>query len=168
MVEFAGKYIYHNNKDDTPYNRICEERLALTADRYIVKVICMVIGGYASVITTIYASFYQGNKTSTISCKVPFIEAKSDTEFYLNYTLQWIILFHSCVLYFFIETTMTIFENFCLICPPLIHLEFIEAIKKYEDKNELSVKGLRTQFRNAMKQALDYERYVLNPKYTPK
>lgn len=117
----------------------------------------MSIGGHSCITMAIFVSFYRDIKTTTVACKFPFTEAKSDAEFYLNFSLQWTIFIHAILLYFGIETMMTMFENFILVAPKLIHLGFGESISVYEAK-EFAESQLRFAFRNTLIQCSDYDR----------
>lgn len=158
LAEYSGQYIYPNDRENTTYNRICSERMDITAFDMFKKVLLIAGGGFLGGFSTIYASFWMDNKTTTTAVKIPFIDEKSDEEFYLNFLLQWTIFVHACFLYFGIEITMTLFENFATVSPKLIHLELIESIKMYE-KKELSEPQLCIAFKNAIVQSLDYDRY---------
>lgn len=157
MVKCSGHYVYRNNNDDTPYNRICKTILNTNGKSYVAKCLMMNAGGYSCALSTVYASYWMGTKTSTISAKIPFIEPDSDTEFYMNYTFQWVVFAHSFLLYSGIETAMSLFENFATVAPELIQLEFTDTIDMYE-KKELSELQFRVAFRNSLVQLQDYDR----------
>lgn len=126
--------------------------------RFVIKVLMMAIGAYSCILTTFYASFWIGDRTTTTSVKFPFVDANSNTEFYLNLILQFTILFHTTFVVFGIEIAMNLFENFAAIVPKLIHLEFTESIDAYE-RNELSELQLNMAFKNTLVQCRDYDRY---------
>lgn len=159
LVDFPGQHIYRNNRENTVYNRICSDQMDITAINFIKKTALMCFGAYSCVFSASYASFWMNNKTTTTSVKFPFVDVKSDAEFYLNLTLQWLILIHATFVGFGIEVMMNLIENFAKVSPKLIHLEFTEAIVMYEQKR-LSEPQLRFAFKNALVRCLDYDRYT--------
>lgn len=160
LVEFPGHNIYQNHRKNTTYNRISSEQMDIAMKKFTIKILLMAIGGYSCILTTFYASFWIGNKTTTTAVKFPFVEEKTNAEFHLNLMLQFIILFHTTFICFGIEVTMNLFENFTAVSPKLIHLKFTESIDLYERK-ETSELQLRFAFKNALVQCLDYDRYFI-------
>lgn len=118
----------------------------------------MIIGGFTCAFSTLYASFWMGKRTTTVDVKFPFVQEKSDEEFWFNFALQWIIFINGLFLYFGIEITMNLFEDFAKISPKVIHLEFIDTMKKCEQK-ELYDEQLRITFKNGIMLVTDYQRY---------
>lgn len=160
LVEIPAHYIYHNDHEDRPYNRICSAEMDTTIVNYVKKVLLMILAGYGYAASSLYASYWKGNKTTIIAAKIPFVEEKSSAEYHLNLILMYIMFFHGSFVYLGGETTMTLFENFATVSPKLIHLELTECVAAYERK-ELSEAQLRLAFKNVSIQILDYERYFL-------
>lgn len=153
---YGGQYIYADNYEKSEYNRICSENMDTNGRNYAIKCIPMLAGGYFCGGSTILASYFMDHRTTTISSKIPFVEANTETEFYINYVIQWTIFFHSCFLYVGIETAMSLFENFAQVTPELIQLRLIDAIEAYE-KKELSEAQLCVVYKNVLMQSQDYD-----------
>ena len=159
LIDYPGQYIYPNDRENTEYNRICSDNLDISGIKFFIKIFSMCFCGYTAGFSTVYAVLCKGIQTSTTSVHFPFVEPKSNEEFYLNYTLQWIIFFHACFLYIGIEITMNLFEDFARVSPKLIHLDLTKSIKMYERK-EISEPQLRVAFKNVVVQSLDYDSYL--------
>lgn len=157
LVQFPGHYVYHNDHEKSPYNHICAEEMDISIKNFVKKVSLMLVGGYGCIFSALYASFWRDSKTTTTAVQFPYVDEISDMQFYLNLMLQSLLLYYICFLYFGIETTMSLFENFATISPKLIHLELNECITLYE-QNKCSMTELRNAFKNCVLQILDYER----------
>lgn len=117
----------------------------------------MCCGGYGYAFSTFYASFALNNKTTITACTIPFVEAKSDEEFYWNLALQMLIFYHAFFIYLGIETTMNLFENFATLSPKLIQLELTDYLTAYEQK-KLSEAEMLISFKNISIEIVDYQR----------
>lgn len=158
LVDFPGLHIYPNSQNNTAYIRICTENMDKTIQNCIKKLVLVLSGGFACVLSALYASLFLGNKTTTTQVKFPFIEDEN-MEFYLNSVLQVICVTNGFFLYTGIEVAMTIFENFATLSPKLIQNDFAHVIDIYEQK-KLTEPQLRILFKNILVQSLDYDRFV--------
>lgn len=157
VVDYPGQYIYRNERESTNHNRICSDIMDVSAWNYFKKFVLIAIGGYSYVTVPGFYSFFLDTKITTTACKIPYVEAKSDAEFWINFGFQWAVFVHTFFSYMGIETTMTIFENYTLVAPQLIHYGLDETIKKYEEK-EFTESQMRIAFRNTLHQSFDYDK----------
>lgn len=157
LVEFPTHHVYRNDRENTAYNRICSEQMDIIAIDFVKKMLLGLGGVVPCIFSTLYASFWMDNRTTTTSVKLPFVDAKSNAEFYVNLTFQFIIFWHSVFVYFGLESTMSLLENFASVSPKLLQLELTDCIASYE-RNELPELQLRAAFKNGVVQILDYER----------
>ena len=63
LVDFSGRYIYHNNHDKTEYNRICSEHMDATIKSYFVKMGTISVSFVICAFGPAYA-FYQSKRVN--------------------------------------------------------------------------------------------------------
>lgn len=160
FVGFPGQYIYQNDRRNTAYNRICSKQMDVTMSKLLIKAMLLAFGACGAVFPPIYSSFAMGVKTTTIEAKLPFINDKSMTEFYINCALELIVFFHGTLIYLGSECTTTIFENFTAVSTKLIENELLEIDSDNSEPREMSKLQLRSLFRNILLQARDFDRCV--------
>lgn len=158
---YSGLYVYPNDNENTEYNRICSEKMDICAINCFKKLALMLTGGLTCAISTVWASFYVGNRTTTTAVKFPYIDEDTEANFIWNSCLQWTIYAHAGLFYAGIEIPLTLFENFAQVSPELIHLEFKETIEMYETQ-EFSESQRYMAFRNIVLLTLDFEKLVFN------
>lgn len=158
LVEHPGLYVYFDSRENTAYNRICSMNMDKAVRNFIIKMLCICVGGFGAGFSALYASFILDNKTSTTELKIPFVDDEN-VEVLSNYFLQSMFVLMAFFVYYGIEMAMTIFESYVSVAPELIHNEFCQLIEMYEQK-QLTESQLRAAFKNALIMVLDYQRYV--------
>lgn len=94
LVNFAGRHIYRNNREDIGYNRICMEQINITIRSLTLKLILMTAGVFICGIGPIYYNIVLGIKTSITNVKIPLIDEDSNAEFLSNLVMQFIQFVH--------------------------------------------------------------------------
>lgn len=117
-------------------------------------------GAFVGIFGTLYSSFVLDVKTTTTEFKIPFIAENSTAEFALNLAMQFIVFVHGLGIYYGIECTMSIFENFTTVSAELIRNELMQMNGSNERK-KLSELQLRALLRNILLQSQDFDRYVM-------
>lgn len=100
VVDFAGRYIYHDNYERNEYNRICSSNMDRTMRRFFTKMGTICISLVICMMGPTYAYFAHGVRTTWTSDRIPFTAPNSDAEFMVNFLLQTIVFGHGFVGYF--------------------------------------------------------------------
>lgn len=134
LFDFGGKYIYHDNHDDTEYNRVCSAQLDLTIKNFLTKMGIIFAPFIVAVIGPVYAYFFKNMKVTTIEAHIPFCESQSNTEFFLNILWQIIVGTYGGQMYVGLEVFLSLYEDINALAPKLIKLDFDSAIQQYKEK----------------------------------
>lgn len=132
-LDFGGRYIYRDSRENTEYNRICSKYVDITVRRYIIKMTAIFISYLFAVFGPLQAYFIDGIKSTTIEARIPFCETKSNAEFMGNFLLQTGLAAHGIFGYIGMEVFLSLFENVVSITPQLIGSELDDIIQQYED-----------------------------------
>lgn len=108
LVTFAAKYIYADNHGRTEHDQICSQQIDATMKNFGITVTAMTCGSLVAVFGPIFFYFTEGNKSTTIEVKVPFLDDNQNDEYLINMLLQSIVYFHGFFIYFGIEVAMSI------------------------------------------------------------
>lgn len=157
ITDFAGRYIYHDNYENTEYNRICSAAMDSTIREFAIKMGIIYISMICAFIGPTHAYIVYGIKTSWTSERIPFTAPNSDDEFMINILLQTIIFVHAIWAYFALEVACTIFANVVNVTPRLCVSELACTIQQYND-NEISQLELRFKIKNFVKSTCDTDR----------
>lgn len=159
LVEFGGRYIYHNHHDDINYQRICSKHMDKSIKQFLIKISMIFTGYTAAVMGPIYAFMVYGIRTTTIEAVVPFTEEKSWGEFTVNSILQMVNATHGGFIYLGIEVVMDIFSNIITILPHLTKLKLKKIMLDYTE-NRMTPSQLRFAVKDVVKQCNDANEYV--------
>lgn len=132
-LDFGGRYIYHDSRENTEYNRICSQHIDITVRRYIIKMAAIFISYLFAIVGPLKAYFIDGIKSTTIEARIPFCETKSNAEFMGNFLLQTGLASHGIFAYIGMEVYLSLFENVVSITPQLIEIELVNTMQLYED-----------------------------------
>lgn len=157
VIDFAGRYIYHNNHENTEYNRICSTAMDSTIREFAIKMGIIYISMVGAFIGPTHAYIVYGIKTSWTSERIPFTAPNSDEEFMINILLQTIIFVHAIWAYFALEVACTLFANVVNVAPRLSTNDLALAIQQYEDKKDSQLE-LRCKMRNFVKSTCDTDK----------
>lgn len=131
LLDFPGRNIFRNDRENTEYNRICSRATDAMIRNFVARLIILSIGGTTAEFGPAYVLIDQGVKTTTTKVKFPIIVENSDTKFLLNIILQFTIFIHRFLIYVGIEITMLIFGNVATVTPKLIGYDFRRSIDEY-------------------------------------
>ena len=157
LIDFGGKYIYHDSNEKTEYNEICSDHMDITMRRYIQKMLAMYIGYLFAMIGPVHAYFTQGVLATTIEARIPLTEPKSNAEFMFNFSLQSAFGFHGGLCYIGMECALSILENVVTITPKLIESNLVQTIQQYEKKSITELE-LHLKIRNIVEQSIDADK----------
>lgn len=132
-LDFGGRYIYRDSRENTEYNRICSQHMDITMRRYIIKMAAIFISYLFAVVGPLQAYFIDGIKSTTIEARIPFCETKSNAEFMGNFLLQTELAGHGIFVYIGMEVFLSLYENIVSITPQSIGSELDDIIQQYED-----------------------------------
>lgn len=134
LIDFGGRYIYHDSHKDTEYNRICSEQMDITMQSFLIKMGTIFISFLFAVVGPVHAYVFYGIKSTTTEVHIPYCEPKSLMEFELNFLLQSTIAGHGIFMYILMEMLFSLFENVVTIAPRLISHELVNVIQLAEDR----------------------------------
>lgn len=154
VISYGGRYIYQDTHADTKYNRICSEQLDITIREFVSKKIAIWASFIVCIRYPVYALIAYGTKTTTTELHWPFLEPKSNAEFFANAVLQATIAAHAIVMYLNIETVNSIFANTVSIIPRVIQCDFEDTARMLKNKT-ISNHELNCRIRNITLQCLD-------------
>lgn len=157
VTDFAGRYIYHDNHDNTSYNRICSAAMDSTIREFSIKMGIIYISMMCAFIGPTHAYIVNGIKTTWTSERIPFTEPNSDNEFMINIILQTIIFVHAIWAYFALEVACTLFANVVTVIPRLSTSKLAYTIQQYNDR-KISQLELRPKLGNFVKSTCDTDK----------
>lgn len=158
LVDFAGRYIYPDNKhEDVEYSEICSKQIDISMRRFVVKLLLIALASPLAVCGPIYAYIIDGTLTSTTDLRIPFTEADSNAEFTINMFFQFNMYLHGGTMYLGVEVLVSIIENLMALQPCLVQFELGKLIEKQKSK-KLSEHQICIHFKNIAKQVLDTEK----------
>lgn len=157
LVDFGGRYIYHDSHEDSEYNRICSNHMDNTMRRFINKMGAIFISLLFALIGPANAYFSHGILSTTIQAHIPFTEPNSNAEFIWNLLLQTIFGVHAGMGYIGMETCLSILENAVTVTPRLIESELVHTIQQYEKKSITELE-LHLKIGNIVKQSNDADK----------
>ena len=125
---------------------------------FLARFIVMLGAFFAGMIRILYSNIFLGVKTTVFELKIPFIEAKSDAEFAINFVLQSLMLLYGLLGYIGMEVAMELTILPGHATPKLVEHEFKKLDKKIDEScfDEMQV---RLTFRNILLQMMDYDKY---------
>lgn len=94
LVDFGGRYIHLNSRDDTEYNRICSKQIDMTVRSFFIKIIMMTLSFNGAMIGPAYGYYMYGSRTTMTNVRIPFADEFSDIELMANIVLASLIGFH--------------------------------------------------------------------------
>lgn len=154
IIDFAGRYIYHDNHESTEYNRICSAAMDSTIREFAIKMGIIYISMVGAFIGPTHAYIVYGIKTSWTSERIPFTAPNSADEFLINILLQTIIFVHAIWAYFALEVACTLFANVVNVAPRLTTNDLAQTIQQYNGK-KISRLELWCKMRNFIKSTCD-------------
>lgn len=157
LVDFPGRYIYHDNHDKTEYNHICSLAMDKTMRRYLFKMVFMLLSAVISFIGPTYAYFAHGTRTTWTSQRIPFTVPGSNAEFTINAVFQTIIFLHGTMGYYTIEIITTLVENVVTVTPQLCSADLAHTIRQYKNQT-ISEWEFRCKKNNFLKSACDLDK----------
>lgn len=157
IIDFAGRYIYHDNHENTEYNCICSAAMDGTIREFAIKMGIIYISMICAFIGPTHAYIAYGVKTSWTSERIPFTVPNSADEFLINILLQTIIFVHAIWAYFALEVACTLSANVVNVAPRLSTNDLAHTIQRYNDKN-ISRLELRCEMRNFVKSTCDTDK----------
>lgn len=123
LLNFGGKYIYDDNNAKTNYNLICSRSMDETLKRFITVLLCVMSSFLIALLGPIHAFIMNGERTSLLGARLPFVEKDSDLEFTLLIMIQTISGFCGISGNIAIETSYNLDMNVFKITTELIELE---------------------------------------------
>lgn len=136
LVDFGGRFIYSNTRENTIYNRICAEHMDYTMKRFLIKMGTIFMSFSLAIIGPIRAYLIYGAKTTTIEARIPFCEPDSGAEFMFNFLLQIVIAAHGILAFCGLEIILSLFENVVTVAPKLIvKSDLVQTIELFETKS---------------------------------
>lgn len=154
IIDFAGRYIYHDNHENTEYNRICSTAMDSTVREFAIKMGIIYISMVGAFIGPTRAYIVHGIKTSWTSERIPFTTPDSDDEFMINILLQTVIFAHAIWAYFALEVASTLFANVVNVAPRLSTNDLARTIQQYNDKRITQLE-IRCKIGNFVKSTCD-------------
>lgn len=159
LVDFGGRGIHPDKKDNNEYTKICSKQIDETVRTLIIKMIMMTLAMLSFNVGPIYSYFMYGTKTTMTNIKVPYTERYSNPEFIANVLLSAVIGIHGFIGYIGLEVSMALFSDVVTITPKLIVHVLNGLIERNEEKS-ISQKELSYSFKNVIKQSLDADEYL--------
>lgn len=157
LIDFGGQYIYHDNHENSMYNRICSKHMDTTMRRFIIKMLTINVSFFIGAAGIFYTYFVHGIISTILEIRIPFCEPKSDAEFIVKLVLQILIGGHGLIMYFGIEMYFSMFENIVTIAPKLIKIDLKHTIQMYEE-GSIAELELRRRIRNIVKLCSDSDK----------
>lgn len=150
LIDFGGRYIYHDSHEKTDYNSICSDHMDGTMRQFLFKM-ATIAGAFSIASISPYIGYLStGTRTTTTETRIPFTEPKSNEEFIGNFIIQSIITLHGGPSYVGLECFLSLLGNVVTVVPPLIKSEFAQTIELYERKS-ISELELRIRIGNIVK-----------------
>lgn len=112
LMDFGGRYIYHDSHVRTDYNRICLDHMDSTMKQYITKMTCLYSSYLLCMIGPAYAMVKHGLRSTFVETRIPFTEPKSDAEFMVNSLLQSAIGTYGMITYLGLECFLSLIGKF--------------------------------------------------------
>lgn len=157
LIDFAGRYIYYDNHENTEYNCICSTEMDNTMKKFLIKIGFIYTSMVCSFIGPSHAYLVHGIRTTWTEERIPFTTPNSDAEFMINVLLQTIIFMHAIWAYFALEVASTIFSNVVAVTPQLSKTDLEFAIQLFKNKSITELK-LRYRLKNFMKSTCDTDK----------
>lgn len=154
LMDFGGRFIYRDNREDNAYNRVCSKQMDTTMRSFIIKMITIYVSLSFGLFGPVYAYFTRGIKTTTTEMRIPLCEPKSNAEFMGNFVLQSMIAGSGILVYFGMETFLSLFEDVVAIAPKLVKTKLDDAIQLYE-KESISDVELRSRVIQSVEMSID-------------
>lgn len=154
LIDFGGRHIYQDNRDNTEYNEISSKQLNGTMRSFVIKMGTIFLSFIVAVIGPAQAYLSHGTKTTTIESHIPFLEPKSNSEFVANFLLQNLIAIHGILGYIGVEIVLSLYQDVVTVAPKLLTADLAHAIRQYEDKS-ITEQQLRMRIQNIVKQSHD-------------
>lgn len=96
LIDFGGKYFYHDNCDDTTYNRVFLKHMDTTMKRFIIKMLTISVSFLFGGFGALYTYFMYGNIPALLEVQIPFCEPNSSVEYILQFIYQAILVLMDC------------------------------------------------------------------------
>lgn len=157
LIDFGGRYIYHDNHGKTEYSRICSDHMDRTVRRFIVQMAASLIAYTLILIGPTHAYMTYGVQSTLIESRIPFTEPKSSAEFIGNFMIQTLICSISFVQYIGVEIFLSILENVVKATPDLIKCKLDDTIEQYKEKSITELE-LNARIGNIVQQSKDADK----------
>lgn len=91
VLNYGGKNIYNNNNDINLHNKICSQNMDKSLKRFIAvgSIVCLACG--IALLGPVYSFVVNGNRSTLLSVRLPFIKKDSDLEFLLLLIVQALV-----------------------------------------------------------------------------
>lgn len=109
LVDFGGRYIYPNNKEDNEYNKICMHQINETVKSFGIKMVMMYLSLLGSMMGPLYGYYVHGSKTTMTNVKIPYTAQYSNGEFTGNLILTSIIGVHGFIGLYYVMFKLLLF-----------------------------------------------------------
>lgn len=161
LIDFGGRYIYHDSHADTAHNRICSQQMDITARDHLLKMVGIMVSFMFAITGPAYAYFVNGEKTTTTDIHFPFLKSKSNAEYIANIAFAGLFATHGLLVYIGFEIYFTLFQNVVSIAPKLVKHELDESIQLFHDK-AISEAALCQRIAHIARKSCDTDKYAQN------
>lgn len=159
LTSYGGRYIYHDNKQNTEYNQICSNHIDGTIRTFFIKMLIMDFFYAISQVWPLYKRIKYGTRTTLTEVKFPVVTEDSNAEYIDNLILQALALTVGGLVHIAIEVAMELADSLSAIITKLVEYDLVKFRGKIEDKSFTRVQ-LRLMFKNIIKEALYSDLYV--------
>lgn len=136
LVNYAGKYLYKDDKEPSKYNEHCEKMVAALVKSVIIIAVAVIVSYTAVGVSVFYALIFEGKRVPPLGIEIPFIDINTDGGYMITLAFQ---SFASAVAFLGtlgIEVGACLWYNIESFYPGLIHMESDEL------DNELKSNGM--------------------------
>lgn len=132
LLNFSGNYIYRDDRQPTPYNRICNECLDQSIKNYIMIMSIEILSFIGAVLGPFYAFIQNGSRATMYSVRLPFLQDNPSTEFIINVCWEMFISSMGIVALFGMEMMFLLMNETITVSSKLCELELDELSDQLE------------------------------------
>lgn len=141
LLEFSGEFIYNDDRQDTPYNRICSENISESLKNLIVTLTIMILSFIIAYLGPLLSYVQDGTIVTFYELRLPYLYQYPNVEYIINTIWQSSINILAVFSFFLAELMQTLINDSISVTSKLSRLELDQLSNQLEekDRNEATI-----------------------------
>lgn len=141
LLEFSGEFIYNDDRQCTPYNRICSENISESLKNLIVTITIIMLSFIIACLGPLFSYIKDGTVVTFYELRLPYLYQYPNVEYIINTIWQAAINILAVFAFFLAELIQTLVNDSISVTSKLSRLELNQLSIQLEekDRNEATI-----------------------------